>query len=177
MKDLVFIDLETTGLDSKKDKITEITIRVGSGEKPTEVLSTLLNPGIAIPKEVSDLTGITNEMVYDKPTFNDIAKHVKYLLKDKIIVGHNVKFDISFLDRALLLSGIEIGEPPYICTCETERNSRGRSGNKLCECLARRGIKTAGFHRSRSDVEATVNLYNSQVKEGKKILVKKYSRK
>lgn len=94
----VVLDLETTGLSATRNAITEITaIKYQNGEQ-LDIFSTLVQPKEPIPPEVEDLTGITNEMVRTAPpllmVMNDLLNFLGPL---PMIVGHNVSFDIGFL--------------------------------------------------------------------------------
>jgi len=94
---VAFIDLETTGTTSTVDRITEIGIvRVHDGEL-IEEWSTLVNPECPIPEEIQVLTGITNAMVRDAPTFRQVAAEVRERLEDHLFVAHNARFDYGFI--------------------------------------------------------------------------------
>ena len=94
---VAFIDLETTGTTSTVDRITEIGIvRVQDGEL-VEEWSTLVNPECPIPEEIQVLTGITNAMVRDAPTFRQVAAEVRERLEDHLFVAHNARFDYGFI--------------------------------------------------------------------------------
>jgi DNA polymerase III epsilon subunit family exonuclease len=94
----VVIDLETTGLNAKKNSITEVTAIKYVNAEALSVFSSLVKPHESIPIEVEALTGITNEMVAQAPplvmVLNDL---LQFLGKEQIIVGHNVSFDMAFL--------------------------------------------------------------------------------
>lgn len=73
LPDLVFLDIETTGGSHTRDRITEVAlIKIECGEV-SATWETLINPGIPIPRHITGLTGITDEMVKDAPTFEDVA--------------------------------------------------------------------------------------------------------
>src|ERR1043165_5911157 len=94
---IAFVDLETTGTTSTGDRITEIGIvRVADGEFVDE-WSTLVNPERSIPEEIRILTGITNEMVRDAPTFGEVRREVFERLDGHVFVAHNARFDYGFL--------------------------------------------------------------------------------
>jgi len=98
--DFVAVDLETTGLDKFKDRITEIgAVRFKNGRE-TESFSTLVNPAIPIPAVITTLTGISDDTVADAPAFEEVAEKLHTFLGDAIIVGHQVEFDIGFLREA-----------------------------------------------------------------------------
>src|SRR5438552_18195277 len=103
---LAFVDLETTGMLAAFDAITEVGIvRVdapleGVGEPAVTEWSTLVNPGVPIPAEIQALTGITNEMVRDAPSFECIADEVAARTAGALFVAHNARFDYGFLKHA-----------------------------------------------------------------------------
>lgn len=100
LTDAVFtvIDLETTGLNAKKNAITEITaIQFKNGEEIGKY-STLVKPTEPISEEVTNITGIDNEMVKDAPALVMVLSELgNFVGENPIIVGHNVSFDIGFL--------------------------------------------------------------------------------
>ena len=113
-KTFLVLDLETTGLDPKTDKIIEIGAALHTRKGKQEEFSQLVNPGIPIPRFITELTGITSQMVQNKdvPTIQEALGELKKFLakeleksgstvkiKDLPIVGHNVGFDLSFLQK------------------------------------------------------------------------------
>jgi DNA polymerase III epsilon subunit family exonuclease len=97
------LDLETTGLEDMRPthKIIEIGIAIYENFRLQSSYSQLVNPKLFIPFEITKLTGITQDMVRDKPTFEDIAYDICNLLRDTTIIGYNTNFDIGFLHYAL----------------------------------------------------------------------------
>jgi DNA polymerase-3 subunit epsilon len=96
---VAFVDLETTGTAAGSDRVTEVGIvRVTAGEHVDE-WSTLVNPECSIPAGVQALTGITNAMVADAPTFAQIADEVAERIAGCVFVAHNARFDYGFLKR------------------------------------------------------------------------------
>jgi len=107
-KNYIVYDLETTGTDTQKDEVVSfyaVLINFNTG-KVIKELQFLCKPSFPIPKEASDIHGITNEMVKDKHHFNDHAKSVYDMFKNNIIIGFNsVRYDNVILDRQLQKSG------------------------------------------------------------------------
>lgn len=165
----VFLDVETTGISPRYARIIEITVQGEEG-----VFSTLVNPGRRIPREISALTGITAEMVVDAPSFLRIAGQVAAMMRGRVVVGHNVTFDLRMIFSEFRRAGIPPWPVRYRCTLEAERKLRGRGGNSLCQCLERRRIVSGACHRSRADVESTIRLYDSQVGEGAEVAEKSF---
>jgi len=85
MQPLAFVDLETTGCTAPLDRITEIGI-VEVDDDGVREWSTLINPETSIPGSIQSMTGITNEMVQDAPTFEDVAKQTMERLKGRLFI-------------------------------------------------------------------------------------------
>jgi len=103
LRDVTFcvIDLETTGASPASCEITEVGAVKLRGGECLGTLQTLVNPGSPIPPSITVLTGITQAMVIPAPTIDEVLPSLLEFLGDAVIVGHNVRFDISFLDAAL----------------------------------------------------------------------------
>ena len=96
-EEFIVFDIETTGLSSKNNKITEIgAIKIKNGEI-IDSYSSLINPEINIPAKITELTGITNDMVKDKPTIEFILSEFLKFIGDRPVVVHNADFDIAFI--------------------------------------------------------------------------------
>lgn len=109
-EDAIFtvIDLETTGLNAKKNAITEVTaIQFKNGEEVAKY-STLIKPAEAISEEVELLTGISNEMVKNAPALVMVLSELAgFIGESPVLVGHNVQFDINFLREKCSQNGLE----------------------------------------------------------------------
>ena len=140
---VAFIDLETTGTTSTVDRITEIGIvRVQDGEL-LEEWSTLVNPECPIPEEIQALTGITNAMVRDAPTFSQVAAEVRERLADHLFVAHNARFDYGFVKNEFRRL-----EMPFtadvLCTVRLSRRLYPEAvGHSLDALIARHGLEDA----------------------------------
>ncbi|HRZ77057.1 MAG TPA: 3'-5' exonuclease, partial [Bacteroidales bacterium] len=91
------IDIETTGGNFHKEAMTEVAVLITDGQRLIDSWSSLLNPGKSIPIEVSRITGITNEMVRNAPSFPMVARRIVEMTEGCTLVGHNVSFDYSFI--------------------------------------------------------------------------------
>jgi len=155
------VDIETTGLSPSNEKITEIAIIIHDGKKIIEEFSTLINPEKKIPYRIINLTGINNQMVEDAPKFYEVAKQIVEITDDMIVVGHNVRFDYSFIRNEFKSLG-------YIYerrTLDTVKLSRklipGRKSyglGRLCKDLE---IVNHARHRASGDAMATTKLFES----------------
>ena len=101
----VSLDLETTGLDSYRCGITEISAYRFQNGEPIEEFTTLIDPERAIPKEISELTGIKPDMVFGKPKIGEVLSDLFEFIGNDPIVGQNIGFDISFLEHACRENG------------------------------------------------------------------------
>ena len=104
MPKLVALDIETTGLDPKRESIIEIGAVRFNGRRVEEEWHSLVNPGRAIPPFITQLTGINNQMVAHAPPVSDISAELADFVGEAPIVGHNISFDLSFLRRHNLFS-------------------------------------------------------------------------
>ena len=107
-KAIVFIDVETTGLSITKDRIVKISLLKKYADGRISKGSKLINPGIDIPKEATEIHGITNETIADSPSFDKVAAGVHEYLKDCVIAGYSVeRFDLPILIEEFGRSDIE----------------------------------------------------------------------
>ena len=102
-KPIIFFDLETTGINIAKDRIVEISILKVFPNGNKESKTWLVNPEMEIPKESSDIHGITNEKVVTEPTFNELAQQVSEMIAGCDLAGFNSnRFDIPLLAEEML---------------------------------------------------------------------------
>ena len=140
---IAFVDLETTGTTSTRDRITEIGIlRVADGEFVDE-WSTLVNPECSIPEEIRILTGITNEMVRDKPTFAELRRELHERLDGHVFVAHNARFDYGFLKNEFGRLDMRY-TADVLCTVRLSRRLYPEAmGHGLDAVIARHGLQDA----------------------------------
>ena len=98
LSDYIAFDFETTGLNPKDDRIIEIAAIKFVDGNPVDRFVTLINPGRPIDPFITDITGIADDMVRDKPIESDIISEFLEFLNDLPLVAHNISFDKSFLD-------------------------------------------------------------------------------
>lgn len=107
-KPICFFDLETTGVNITKDRIVEISILKVHPNGKEESKTWLVNPEIPIPKEVTEIHGISDADVADKPTFKALAKEIYNLIKDSDLGGFNSnRFDIPLLAEEMLRAEVD----------------------------------------------------------------------
>lgn len=156
----VVVDIETTGGSAGFHKITEIgAVKIQNG-KVIEEFQTLLNPGRAIPQYITQLTGITNEMVRDAPKFSDIAEKFFEFSKGAIFVAHNVRFDYGFIQKEF--QRIETNYVrPLLCTVQGMRKYYpGLQSYSLKNLCVNFKISLEQHHRAMFDAKAAAELLN-----------------
>lgn len=158
----VCIDLETTGLNPKLDKIIEIgAVKVINGEIK-ETFEIFVNPGRKLEQRIVELTGIRDEQLTDAPYIEEVLPDLFTFLGDLPLLGHSVLFDYSFLKKAAVDKKITF-ERQGVDTLKIARRFlpelEHRSLDYLCEYY---GISHHA-HRALADAKATVQLYEKLV--------------
>ena len=106
---IAFIDLETTGVSLSSDRIVEIAIIKILPDGSRQVKRKLINPEMPIPKESSDIHGITDDMVKDAPTFKQAGNEIKMFIDNCDLGGYNSnRFDIPILMEEFLRAGMDV---------------------------------------------------------------------
>ena len=111
---LVVFDLETTGLDSGVDRIIEVGAVKLRNLVPIAEFSTLVRTDIEVTEDIIRLTGITSEMLEGQPVIDDVLVQFLEFIEGGILVAHNAEFDLSMLQAACALVGIDLDWP---CFC------------------------------------------------------------
>lgn len=166
------IDIETTGGNMQTDRITEIAIIVHNGQRIIEEYSTLINPLRPIQPFVMALTGISNEMVQDAPTFEEVVDRIHLLTENRIFVAHNVNFDYGFLKSEFKRAG-KTFRRKTLCTIHTSKkvfpNKRSYGLGNICKELE---IEIHDRHRAHGDASATAILLEKLLFNDKKKIIK-----
>jgi DNA polymerase-3 subunit epsilon len=106
---ICFIDLETTGINVSTDRIVEIAIVKIGVDGSKQVKRRLVNPEMPIPKDSSDVHGITDDMVKDAPSFKAMANEIKQFMEGSDLGGYNSnRFDVPMLNEEFLRAGISV---------------------------------------------------------------------
>ncbi|MXV38145.1 DNA polymerase III subunit epsilon [Flavobacteriaceae bacterium Ap0902] len=150
------VDIETTG---KTQRITEIAIvRYKDNQKLDEYVQ-LINPEQRLPYFITQLTGITDDMLLDAPTFKEVAQEIFERLNGYVFVAHHVNFDLPIVTKHLAACGITF-KPKKMCTVRLSRQlipgKQSYSLGKLCKDL---GINIHGRHRALGDALATGRIW------------------
>jgi predicted DnaQ family exonuclease/DinG family helicase len=162
--DFVALDLETTGLDNKNDRIMEIGAIKFIGGRATEEYSTFVNPTTPIPGAITTLTGIKNEDVATAPTFESIAAKLIDFIADLPLCGHQVEFDINFLNEEYKRASLPKVFMKQIDTALLARIVMPALTRYTLKYVARTlGIPLDRAHRALDDARASGNVAISLV--------------
>jgi DNA polymerase-3 subunit epsilon len=173
---IAFIDVETTGRDPAVDRIVEMGIVIGRAGDIVERHSWLFNPGRPIPKEISDIHGITDADVADKPTFAEVAPELLARLGEAIPAAYNATFDRAFFLSELERAGIRPAAPPPAVRREVDwvdpltfarELYKDEDSRALGDMATRLGIELVKAHRATDDAEAALRVLYAIAKSPK----------
>ena len=148
---IAFVDLETTGTAPGADRVTEVGIvRIDEGARVSE-WSSLVNPECSIPPAIQALTGISNAMVAEAPTFRQVADDVAAQVGGAVFVAHNARFDYGFLKHEFARLGRSF-TAKVLCTVKLSRRLYPDAGrHNLDAVIARHSLAAADRHRALGD--------------------------
>jgi len=167
---IVAIDTETTGRDAATDRVVEVATVRWDGTSRDDRLSCLVNPGRPIPKEATDVHGITDADVADKPPFSAILPDLVEALIGRIPLAYNAHFDRQFLMEEYNRSAVEELKSvpafrrnvewidPLVWVREVQQNERSKALGEVCQRL---GIPLANAHRATDDAEAALLVFRA----------------
>ena len=150
------MDIETTGLSEDRDVIIEIGAVKFKGHRVEDEWSSLINPGRHIPEFISGLTGISDVEVRNAPRLQEIVTELEAFVGDAPVVGHNVRFDLGFLQKAGLFQYNEVidtYELAAVLMPTASRYNLGALGKQL-------GILLPATHRALDDARVTMAAFN-----------------
>ncbi len=164
------VDVETTGVSARFNRITEIGIITFCGEEIVNMYNSFINPGCSIPREITRITGITDADVADAPSFDEVAHEIYAQLEGTVLVGHNLAFDYQFLRAEFLRSGIQEFSPMQICTLRLARRLYPQLKSKSLGNVAHHlRIFVERAHRALDDADITLKIFKKQIDELKSL--------
>ena len=151
----VVLDVETTGLSTSSDEITELgAVRFENGVEVAE-FNRLVDPGRGIPDKVQELTGITDSMVRGQPKIGEIIGEFAAFCEGAVLCAHNAPFDMAFVGRAFHEAGLPF-EHPQLDTLPLFRNVYPNlKSHKLGAVAKHLKVPLVGAHRASNDARAT----------------------
>jgi len=154
------VDVETTGSQpARSDRIMEIGVALVTGKQVRVALDRLLDPGRAVPWNVTRVTRITSEMVKGQPTFGEIADEVLSVLSGRVFVAHNLAFDWRFVAAELRRARDVVLDGPTLCTVKLARRLiPGLKRRGLDSVAAYYGVEIEHRHRAAGDALATAHV-------------------
>lgn len=163
--DYVALDLETTGLRAKDDRIIEIgAIKYIEGKK-TATFATFINPQMDIPQRITEITGIDNSMVEGAPIIGEVIHKLIEFIGELPLLGHNIMFDYGFIKQKAMLSRIEINMEGIDTLKIAKLVLPGLPSKSLENLCLHYGIVEEPRHRAFSDAAATARLYECLCRE------------
>lgn len=159
MERFAVIDVETTGLSPKHERLTEIAIIIIEDGKVVDEFSSLLNPEKKIPYRITQLTGINNQMVQEAPHFFEIAKQVVQMTENCTFVAHNASFDYRFIQAEFSRYGFDYQRKLLDTVKLSRKLLPGFRSYSLGKLTAQLGIQINGRHRALGDAMATAELF------------------
>lgn len=164
---IVAIDTETTGRDASADRIVEVAAVLWDGTDVVDRLSWLVNPGRPIPKEATDIHGISDTDVAGQPSFSEVLPSILKALSDRVPLAYNAPFDRQFLTEEYHRSAVVEARQvpafrravewidPLIWVREIQKSERSKALGDVC---LRLGIALANAHRATDDAEAALKV-------------------
>jgi DNA polymerase-3 subunit epsilon len=169
------IDIETTGGSPRLEKITEIAIYLHDGKQITGEYVSLVNPERNIPYFITNLTGITNEMVENAPHFFEIAKNIVEMTEGRTFVAHNARFDYSFIRQEFKALGFNFKRNILDTVTLSRKLLPGHKSYSLGNICKDLKISINGRHRAAGDALATVRLFELLMEKDRELNSSKQS--
>lgn len=164
LKDYVVVDTETTGLDREYDEMIEIAIVTVHDGVVTDEYSTFIKPTVPVSAGARSVNGITDDDLADAPYIWDACPEIARRLQNQKIVGHNVRFDLAFIARAL--AGTEgLDTLHYIDTLTISRRCLNYNSYKLQDLAESLQLDAGTGHRALDDARTTNQLLQYCIKK------------
>lgn len=155
----VVFDLETTGFSNKNDKITEIGAVKVKNFEIVDRFNELINPEKDISYKVQELTGITNDLIKDKPTIEEILPRFMEFVGDSVLVAHNAEFDIGFINQKCKEMNIEFKNKSVDTLMLSRILLPHLKRFKLNNLTKELGVPLHNHHRAVDDAAATAQIF------------------
>jgi len=153
----VAIDVETTGLSPTANELIEVSAIKYDGSKKIDTFSTLIKPKARIPYHITNITGITNDMVESSPEVEEVMPSLVEFIGDYPIVAHNANFDYKFIQS---YSNNSFSKNKLIDTVPIGRRLYPNLPNHKLGTIAKHiGVTEDGFHRAEFDCECCAKIY------------------
>lgn len=160
LSDYIVLDLETTGLDPKYDSIIEVAAAQIHNGEIAKTFQSLINPGFEISGFITELTGISNDMLTTAPVLEQVFPKFLDFVGDSIVVGHNVNFDVNFIYDNCMCLFEKPFQNDFIDTMRLSRRLfKKERHHRLTDLISRFEIADSVEHRALSDAIMTYQCY------------------
>ena len=158
--EFISFDLETTGTLSHADHIIEIAAVKFQDHQLVDSFESLVRINIPIPKEASDINGITDDMLKGQPCIEEVLPDFVHFCGNTLMVAHNAIFDFQFLVRAIVEQGASSPKGFVLDTCNLARKTfPGMANYKLSTLCKLLKISSNQFHRAKADAQSCGELF------------------
>lgn len=158
----IVFDLETTGLDPSRHQIIEFgAIKVNRDSTNHQTFQTLVKPTRKVSTKITEITGITNEMLADGDTIEEAYAAFMECVGDLRLVSFNADFDMSFLNAAAAAHGRVVRNPVSCALKMARRAWPGRKSYKLKDLARDGGLDTSTIHRALADARMAISVYTA----------------
>ncbi|GLG00595.1 DNA polymerase III PolC-type [Alicyclobacillus hesperidum subsp. aegles] len=164
----VVFDTETTGLNAREDTLIEIAAVKVRGGEIVDTYASLIDPERPLSPKITELTGISNDMVKGQPKLADVLAKFREFVQGSILVAHNAEFDVGFLNQCAERLGMPAWEEPVIDTLALARALYpGEKNYKLKTLTQKFSVELVNHHRALADSEATAKVFLHMLKDCK----------
>jgi DNA polymerase-3 subunit epsilon len=155
------LDFETTGFSADFDRVIEVGVVKVKNNKITDTFQAFINPGVRISSTITNLTGITNEMVRDAERAPAVMRKLKKFVGEEVIVAHNASFDSRFFYAEMQRAGFEPTNK-FLCSLLLSRRIfQELDSHKLGALCNYLGYVNKASHRAFEDAEVTYKVFGS----------------
>lgn len=162
---LVFLDIETTGSSARNARITEIgALRVENG-RVVSTYKQLINPERTVPPFITRLTGISDEMVWDAPTFRGIADDFELFLDGALFIAHHAVFDYGFIKMEFEKIGYKFNMHRACSARLSRRLYPEHKSHALDRIIERMNLTVNSRHRAYDDAEVVWKFFEFELKK------------
>lgn len=163
---ILSLDLETTGLDVKHDRIVQIGALTGTGGSmdPRPALDSLVHPGGTIPAASTAIHGIGDDMVHGAPRIAALWPAIRACMRDRVVLGHQIGFDIAVLRAEAARHGLEWEEPPTLDLARLDAALHRSLHDFSLDGLAERlGVTIENRHSALGDAWAAARCWQAML--------------
>src|SRR5512135_1609305 len=163
---LVFLDVETTGLEPRYgDRVCEIAVVRARLDLVQTSFATLVNPERPISPGAASVNGLRDEDVCTAPRFSEVADTVRQVMSDAVLVCHNAPFDLGFASSEMRRAERKFCVPPVIDTLQLARRCYSFASNSLPRVAMTLGVPAPNAHRALADAMTTREVFNRFVED------------